>query len=274
LKPTTADFTAGVGTPVRLEGRHVLVTGASRGLGAAIARELARCGARVSLVSRSLVGVEKMRAGLDNPDAHAAFAADVTDARAVAGMVEAAQSRLGPLNGLVNNAGGGEPATFAEADEAHWRRMIDGNLMSAVFCTRAVLPSMCQRREGRIINMGSSASLRGYRRVSAYVAAKHALLGLTRSLALEVERDGIVVTAVCPGYAETEMLGESIRAAAARTGKSEADIREHFATSNRGGRLVQPDEVARVVAWLCSESASAMGGKHVTLEGGPLEVSE
>ena len=215
-----------------------------------------------------------MRAGLDNAGAHAAFAADVTDACAVTSMVEAAHSRLGPLYGLVNNAGGGEFAPFVEADEAHWRRMIDGNLMSAVFCTRAVLSSMCERREGRIINMGSSASLRGYRHVSAYAAAKHALLGLTRSVALEVGRDGIVVTAVCPGYVETEMLGESIRAAAARTGKSEADIRKRFAKSNRGGRLVQPDEVARVVAWLCSESASAMGGKHVTIEGGPLEVSE
>lgn len=260
--------------PPDLGGRHVLVTGASRGIGAAIARELARCNARVALVSRRLADVDAVRAALGRAEQHAALEADVTDEGAVRAMVAAAEARLGPVYALVNNAGGGEAVAFEDAGEDHWRRMIDVNLMSAVFCTRAVLPSMRARREGRIVNIGSTASLRGYRHVTAYVAAKHALLGLTRSLALEVQRDAIAVNAVCPGYTETEMLPQAIRAASVRTGKSEAEIRARFASSNRGGRLVTPEEVARVVVWLCGEHGASLSGAHVDIEGGPVEVSE
>jgi NAD(P)-dependent dehydrogenase (short-subunit alcohol dehydrogenase family) len=260
--------------PGDLGGRHVLVTGASRGIGAAIARELARCHARVSLVSRRLADVETVRSALVRPDQHAAFEADVTDDDAVRAMIAAAQSRLGPSFALVNNAGGGEAVAFEAADNAHWRRMIDVNLMSAVFCTRAVLPGMRERGEGRIVNIASSASLRGYRHVAAYTAAKHALLGLTRSLALELKHDGIAVNAVCPGYVETEALPQAIRAASVRTGKSEAEVRGRFESSNRGGRLVTPGEVARVVAWLCGDGAAGVSGRHVDIEGGPVEVSD
>jgi NAD(P)-dependent dehydrogenase (short-subunit alcohol dehydrogenase family) len=257
-----------------LGGRHVLVTGASRGIGAAIAAELAHCGARVSLVGRSLERAEAVRERLDHPEVHAAFAADVTSEEEVGAMVRAAQERLGPVFALVNNAGGGEAAEFLDAETSHWRRMIDVNLMGAVFCTRSVLGAMRERHEGRVINIGSTASVRGFRHVSAYAAAKHALLGLTRSLALEVARDAVVVSAVCPGYTETEMLAGSVRAAAARTGRSEAEIRSRFESGNRGGRLVQPAEVARVVAWLCGDDAAGMSGRYVLIEGGPPEVCE
>lgn len=263
-----------IDAPLDIAQRHVLVTGASRGIGAAIAGELARCNARVSLVSRRLDHVEAVRAALANAGMHAAFEADVTDEHAVEAMMTAAETRMGPVFALVNNAGGGDAVAFAETTESHWRRMIDVNLMSAVFCTRAVLPSMQARREGRVINVASTASVRGYRLVTAYAAAKHAVLGLTRSLALEVERDGIAVNAVCPGYTETEMLAESIRAAGARTGKREAEIRARYAAANAGGRLVEPREVARVVAWLCGGAAAALRGKHIVIEGGPLEVSD
>ena len=260
--------------PIDLAGRHVLVTGASRGIGAAIARDLAGCRARVALVSRKLAEVEVVRAGLENAGDHAAFEADVTDPRAVERMMAAAESRLGPVYALVNNAGAGGAVAFADADAAHWRGMIDVNLMSAVFCTRAVLASMQARHDGRVINMGSTASLRGYRHVTAYTAAKHAVLGFTRALAREVERDGIRVNAVCPGYTETEMLVDSLRAASARTGKSTDELRARFAASNRGGRLVETREVARVVAWLCGDGAAGLNGRHVVLEGGSPEVSD
>lgn len=269
---TVDDLTTRLGARVDLAQKHVLVTGASRGIGAAIADELARSGARVSLVSRRWAQVEAMRLRLPNPDAHAALEADVTDAYAVERMAAEAAARLGTVYALVNNAGGGEAVPFLEAEADHWRRMIDVNLMSAVFCTRALLPAMQSQRAGRVVNMGSTASLRGYKDVSAYTAAKHALLGLTRSVAREVDRDGVVVCAVCPGYTETEMLVESIRAASSRTGRSEGAIRERFVAGNTGGRLVHPVEVARVVAWLCSEEAAVMNGKHVVLDGGLPEV--
>jgi NAD(P)-dependent dehydrogenase (short-subunit alcohol dehydrogenase family) len=260
--------------PVDLTGKHVLVTGASRGIGAAIARELAGSRARVALVSRHLDDVEAVRAALPDAETHAAFEADVTDARAVERMLAAAESRLGPVYALVNNAGAGGAAAFIDADDAHWRAMIDVNLMSAVFCTRAVLAAMQARREGRIINMGSTASLRGYRHVTAYTAAKHAVLGFTRALAREVERDGIRVNAVCPGYTETELLVESIRAASVRTGKTPDEVRARFAASNRGGRLVETRQIARVVMWLCGDAAAGLSGHHVVLEGGDAEVTE
>ena len=260
--------------PVYLAGRHVLVTGASRGIGAAIARELARCHGRVTLVSRHRDEIEAVRTGLPHADDHAAFEADVTDARAVERMMAAAEARLGPVYALVNNAGAGGAVAFGDADDAHWRAMIDVNLMSAVFCTRAVLASMQARGSGRVINMGSTASLRGYRHVTAYTAAKHAVLGFTRALAREVERDGIRVNAVCPGYTETELLVESIRAASARTGKTPDEMRARFAASNRDGRLVQTHDVARVVAWLCGDGAATLSGRHVVLEGGDPEVAE
>ena len=267
------NLVASIGAPIDLGQRHVLVTGASRGIGAAIACELARCQARVSLVSRGLDRLESVRAGLENSERHAAFAADVADATAVDAMVAAAEARMGRVQALVNNAGGGEAVAFSDATESHWRRMIDVNLMSAVFCARAVLPSMRARGEGRIVNVASTAALRGFRYVAAYAAAKHGVLGLTRALALEVMRDGIAVSAVCPGYTETDMLAESIRAASLRTGKSEAEIRGRYAAANAGGRLVEPREVARIVAWLCGDAAATMSGRHIVIEGGPPEVS-
>ena len=257
---------------IRSDGRHVIVTGASRGIGAAIARELASAGARVTLVSRRAAEVEEVRAELVAADQHATVEADVTDPRAVERMVHEAQQRLGPVFGIVNNVGGGEAVTFMDADEAHWRRMIDANLMSAVFCTRAALAGMLARGEGCVVNVASTASVRGYRHVSAYVAGKHALLGLTRALALEVARDGVTVNAVCPGYTETEMLGDSIRRAAQRTGKSEAEIRAHFEKSNSGGRLVTTGEIARAVAWFFGPDGRSVNGRHVVIDGGALEL--
>lgn len=255
-----------------LASRHAIVTGASRGIGLAIARELARCGASVSLVSRTSRDIETARATLAGSSGHAAFAADVTDAAAVHDMVQAAEARLGPVHVLVNNAGAAGAAGFLDAADDHWHHMIDVNLMSAVFCTRAVLPGMVSRRQGWVVNVASTAAIRGYRLVTAYAAAKHALLGLTRSLALEVDREGIAVNAVCPGYTETDMLVESIRSASRRTGRSEQDIRARFESSNRGGRLVRPAEVAHAVAWLCGTHGEALRGSSIVLDGGPPEV--
>ena len=257
---------------VNLDGRHVLVTGASRGIGLAVACELAEHGACVSLVSRRLANVESVRRTLSRADHHAAFEADVTDARAVKALFPEAIEKLGPLYALVNNTGGADAVPFLEGDESHWRHMIDVNLMSAVFCAQAALPGMLERREGRIVNMASTASLRGYRHVSAYTAGKHAMLGFTRALAIEVEKEGITVNAICPGYVNTERIAESLRGAAERTGLSEDAVRERFAASNTGGLLIEPDEVARVVAWLVGPESSTITGRHIIVDGRPLEA--
>jgi NAD(P)-dependent dehydrogenase (short-subunit alcohol dehydrogenase family) len=261
------------GTTIDLDGRHVMVTGASRGIGAAVAAQLARAGARVSLVSRTYAAVQAAKLTLPRVDQHAAFETDLTDVRAVQALLPEATRKLGPLYALVNNVGGADAMAFVETDAAHWRHMIDVNLMSAVFCAQAALPAMLERREGRIVNMASTASLRGYRHVSAYTAGKHALLGFTRALAIEVEKEGITVNAVCPGYVNTERIAESLRAAAGRTGLSETAVRERFAASNTSGVLVDPVDVARVVAWLLGPGAAHVTGRHIVVDGRPLEAS-
>ncbi len=272
MKASAEPIAVNLSPAVNLDGRHVLVTGSSRGIGAAVARLLAQHGARVSLVSRRLASVESVRRTLPDADAHAAFEADVTDSRAVQALLPAASAKLGPLYALVNNAGGADACAFLDSDEAHWRHMIDLNLMSAVFCAQAALPGMLERREGRIVNMASTASLRGYRHVSAYTAGKHALLGFTRALAAEVEKEAITVNAICPGYVNTERIAESLRGAAERTGLSEAAVRERFAASNAGGLLIEPGEVARVAAWLLGARAAAITGRHIVVDGRPLEA--
>jgi len=247
-----------------LTGRHVIVTGASRGIGLAVAGRLAARGAVITLVARDKTRLEAARASLG--PAHAAVAGDVAVEAEAERAMDAAMDAHGAPWGLVNNAGTAEAAAFLASNSALWRRMLDVNLISAVTCTRRVLPAMQQAGGGRIVNVASLAALTGFRYVSAYVASKHALLGMTRALALETARDGITVNAVCPGYTETPMLEQSITSAAARTGKSAEEIRAVYAASNPGGRLVQPDEVARAVAWLCEPAQAALSGQALTLD--------
>lgn len=251
--------------PDTLREKHVIVTGASRGIGLAIAAELAARGAVLTLVARDPARLERARAGLEG-SGHAAVTGDVSvEAEAARAMDDAVRAHGTPW-ALVNNAGGAEAAAFLASDDALWRRMLDVNLMSAVACTRRVLAGMREAGGGRVVNIASLAALGGFRHVSAYVAAKHALLGLTRSLALETSRDRVTVNAVCPGYTETPMLEESIRSASARTGKSAEDVRAIYAASNPDGRLARPDEVARAVAWLCEPAQSGVSGEALTLD--------
>jgi len=258
-----------------LAGQHALVTGASRGIGAAVARELARSGARVTLLGRTGTPLEGLADEIARVHGVGAFpvVADVTDAAGVERAVATARAALGEVTILVNNAGGAGSAAFLESDDALWRRMLDVNLMGAVFCTRAVLPAMRAARAGSIVNMASTAALEGYRYVSAYCAAKHALLGLTRSLASELARDGIRVNAVCPAYTDTDMLDESARATAGRTGRSADDIRAAYAKANASGRLVTPAEVAEAVRWLCDDAQRAINGDAIVVDGRPWTSS-
>ncbi len=253
-----------------LRDRHAVVTGASRGIGAAIARELARRGAHVTLVARDAARLDAVRASLAGPGAHLAIVADVTDAVAVGrAMDQARDGRAAPFV-LVNGVGAADSAAFLGTSDAVWRRMLDVNLMSAVFCTRALLPAMIAAGEGRIVNVASTAGLAGYRYVSAYAASKHALVGFTRSLALETARSGVTVNAVCPGYTNTELLAESAQRAASKTGKSTEAILAAYAAANPQGRLIEPDEVARAVAWLCHPGQRSVSGQTLVIDGGSI----
>lgn len=251
-----------------LAGRHAVVTGAAQGIGAAITRALALQGASLTLMGRRPEPLQALAAQW--PDRAGAVAVDVADEAAVAAAFAAARAARGPVSLLVNNAGQAESAPFGKTSLALWQRLIAVNLTGSFLCTQQALPDMLAARHGRVINIASTAGQRGYAYVSAYVAAKHGVVGLTRALALEVARKGITVNAVCPGYTETEILKASIAKVVATTGRSEAEARAEFEKSNPQGRIVQPEEVANAVLWLAGDGAASVTGQCISVSGGEV----
>jgi NAD(P)-dependent dehydrogenase (short-subunit alcohol dehydrogenase family) len=251
-----------------LKGRHALVTGAARGIGAAIARTLAHEGATLTLLGRRAEALAALAGEL--PGAHGFVVADIADAARVRAAFAEARAARGPVTILVNNAGQAESAPFAKTSLELWQRMLAVNLTGSFLCAQAALPDMLAAGQGRIVNIASTAAQKGYAYVSAYVAAKHGVLGLTRSLALEVARKGITVNAVCPGYTETDILRESIANVVAKTGRSEEQARAEFALGNPQQRIVQPQEVADAVRWLCGDGAAAITGQAISVSGGEV----
>ena len=195
------------------------------------------------------------------------IAADLGAEHGVADALAQAK-RTAPIAILINNVGGAQSAPFARTDAALLRRMLDLNLVSAHVASQAVLTDMITAGWGRIVNIASTAGLKGYPYVSAYVAAKHALVGLTRALALEIAKSGVTVNAVCPGYTDTPMVAAAADAVAAKSGKAAADIKASFAAANPMGRLIEPREVAAAVGFLCLPESSAINGVCLPVAGG------
>ncbi len=249
-----------------LQGRHAVVTGAGSGIGRATAELLALNGAQVTLVGRHVgrLGETADRIG------DAAFAApgDVTDFDALEAALDAGRDRFGPIDILVNNAGGTSSAPFLKTDAAVLREMLALNLEAPAQAMRLVLDGMLARRHGRIVNVASTAGLKGYPYVSAYVAAKHGLVGLTRATALEVAAKGVTVNAVCPGFTDTELVARSVEAIVGKTGRTEDEARAALAAGNPQGRLITPDEVAETIVWLCGDGASGVNGAALPVAGG------
>jgi NAD(P)-dependent dehydrogenase (short-subunit alcohol dehydrogenase family) len=251
-----------------LQGQHALVTGAARGIGAAIARTLAAEGAALTLLGRRRDALEQLAAEL--PGTHGVAVADISDPQQVQAAFEQATAQRGPLAILVNNAGQAESAPFGKTSLELWNRMLAVNLTGTFVCTQAALPAMLAAGRGRIVNIASTAGQRGYAYVAAYAAAKHGVIGLTRSLALEVAKKGITVNAVCPGYTETDILRDSIANVVAKTGRSEDEARAQFAAGNPQQRIVQPEQVADAVRWLCGSGADAVTGQAISVSGGEV----
>ncbi|HEY4203648.1 MAG TPA: SDR family NAD(P)-dependent oxidoreductase [Xanthobacteraceae bacterium] len=245
---------------------HALVTGGGRGIGREVAAALTRVGVSVTILGRDRATLDR---AVSEGVAHAAVVADVADQAAVNAAIAEAAARQ-PIDILVANAGAAESAPFGKSDAALFRRMIDINLMGVVYATQAVLPSMKAHRYGRIVAIASTAGLKGYAYVSAYAAAKHAVVGLVRSLALEVATSGITVNAVCPGFTDTDLVAASVDNIMAKTGRSRDDAIAELAKHNPQGRLVTPAEVADSVLWLCGDGAGAVTGQAIVVAGGEI----
>ncbi|MBK8759665.1 MAG: SDR family oxidoreductase [Sulfuritalea sp.] len=255
-------------TPATLRGRHAVVTGGGRGIGATIARALVEQGAAVTLMGRNAATLEDEAARLRPLGKVHCQAVDIADAESTTTAFAAAAQALGPVTLLINNAGQAVSAPIGKTDLALWNRMLAVNLTGSYLAIHAVLPGMLEQGWGRIVNIASTAALKGYPYVAAYCAAKHGVLGLTRALALELAKKPVTVNAVCPGYTETDIVRDSIANIRAKTGRSEAEALAELVKHNPQGRLVQPAEVANAVLWLCLPGSESITGQAISVAGG------
>ena len=246
--------------------RHALVTGAGTGIGAEIARHLHAAGHRVTLVGRRPEPLQQLADALG--DNSQIGSADVTDPDNLKTAFATAEARFNTIEILVNCAGMAPTAPFHRIAFDDWQRTMDVNVNGVFHCTQLALAGMREAGWGRIINIASVASLRGFPYVAGYCASKHAVLGMTRALALEVATQGITVNAVCPGYVDTDIVRDAIAGIVAKTGRTEAEAMQHFTESNPQERLIEAAEVATAVSWLCSDGAASVTGQAIAIDGG------
>ncbi|MTH79974.1 SDR family NAD(P)-dependent oxidoreductase [Paracoccus aestuariivivens] len=245
---------------MRLTGHSALVTGGGSGVGAVIARKLAEAGAVVTICGRN---AETLAAVAASGPGITAQVCDITDENATQALFA-----RGPFDIVVANAGISDSAPLTRTTLAQFRAMIDTNLTGTFLTLREALRGMEGRDWGRVIAIASTASLKGYAYVAPYAAAKHGVLGLVRSAALEQARKGITVNAICPGFLDTEMTERSIDKIVAKTGRSRDEARASLAATNPMQRLVPPDEVAEAVLWLCGPGSSMVTGQAISISGG------
>ena len=246
------------------DGLHALVTGGGRGIGAAIAAALTEGGARVTITGRNETTLADRIA---RKEAAAYVRADLAEP---AGFEKAMADIVakGPVDILVNNAGMAMSAPFLKTADADFEMLFRVNVLGAVIASRAVLPGMMARKFGRIVNIASTAALKGHPYISAYVTSKHALLGFTRALAQEQAKTGVTVNAVCPGFTDTDMVGDAIQRIVAKTGRDADSARAEIVKTSPIGRLIAPAEVADAVCFLARRESGGMTGTAITVAGG------
>ena len=251
-----------------LNGKTALITGGGRGIGREIALTFARQGARIAVAARTAEQVEQVAREIGNNAI--ALVCDVSDSENVTRMFSDLRERLGDADILVNNAGIAESATFVNTTDELWHRHLSINLSGTFYCTRAALPAMLKKRWGRVINVASIAAKTGAPYVSAYTASKHGVLGLTRTLALEVATTGITVNAICPGYVETDMVSRGIDQITKKTGRTAEEALDALKKMSPQNRLVTPEEVAALALLLASDEGRGINGQGINIDGGTV----
>lgn len=254
-----------------LQGKRAVVTGASKGIGRSIALALAQAGANIAIVARTNSELEQLVEQIQASGCKGyAIPCDVTDIAQVQRMAQTALETLGGLDILVNNAGNASSHKFLNHPDELWHRMIAINLNSVYYVSKAFVPTLIEQRSGRIINIASTASRVGGRYISAYTTAKHGVLGLTRSLANELNPYTITVNAICPGYVDTPLTASSVSNIVARTGMTEAQARETLAKTSPQQRLIEPGEIAALTVFLAQESSKGITGQAINIDGGNI----
>ena len=256
-----------------LKGKVVLVTGGGRGIGRAIAIAFATQGSRVAITGRTQASLDKVAEEIRSVNGEALpLRCDITRAEEVAALNRQIADRLGKVQILVNNAGVAPAAAFLEMEAGFWEEVLKINLTGAYHCCKVFLPEMIASGWGRIINIASTVAKVAYPYISAYTASKHGLLGLTRALAIEMARTGVTVNAICPGYVDTDLTLTNAKLMAEKTGKAVEEALKLFKGASPQNRLIAPEEVADLALMLASESAGAITGQAINVDGGAVMV--
>ncbi|MEO6773534.1 MAG: SDR family NAD(P)-dependent oxidoreductase [Kofleriaceae bacterium] len=245
-----------------LAGKRALVTGGGRGIGAACARELAAAGAHVVVCGRGAADLEAVAQAIGGE----AFVVDLLDRAAS----DAALAKLGAVDILINNAGAAASAALDKTTDQMWDRILELDATSPFRVVRALAPAMIRAGWGRVINIASNAGVSGYGYTAAYCAAKHAMVGFTRALAIDLARTGVTINALCPGWVDTALAGEAVARIADKTGRSLAEAKQTLEQMSPQRRMIEPAEVAHAAVMLCAEAARGIHGQTLVIDGGAI----
>jgi len=252
-----------------LEDQVAIITGASRGIGREIAKVLAGAGAAVALAARGQEALDEVATEITASGGRVlAVPTDVTDPEAVSALVSRTTKELGKLDILVNNAATSYVSNVVMANDARWRECLETNVMSMYYCSKAALKSMIRAKYGRIVNIASLSALVGAGHNSAYAASKAAMLGFTRSVAIEVGKLGITVNAICPWHVDTELAKQTMAARGKMFGKTAEEYIEMLAGESPQNRLISTEEIAGLTLFLCTPAARGINGTAINVSGG------